>query len=59
MIWKEKLKVTIKRLHNPDTRINGAYVDLLIHEQNILRFTKQNLIYFSHIFVKIFDLFEN
>lgn len=37
MIWKNKIKVTVKRLHNPEARIDGAYVDLLIQEQNILR----------------------
>ncbi len=36
MIWKNKIKVTVKRLHQPDARIDGAYVDLLIQEQNIL-----------------------
>ena len=37
MIWKNKIKVTVKRLHRPEARINGAYVDLLIKEQAILR----------------------
>ena len=36
MIWKDKIKVTVKRLHNQENRIDGAYVDLLIQEQNIL-----------------------
>jgi hypothetical protein len=35
MIWKDKLKVTVKRLHSK--RITGAYIDLLIEEKNILR----------------------
>lgn len=34
MKWKEKLLVTVKRLHL--TPVDGAYVDLLIQEQNIL-----------------------
>ena len=34
MKWKEKLLVTVKRLHL--TPVDGAYVDLLIHEKNIL-----------------------
>ncbi len=37
VLWKDKIKATLKRLHNLDARIDGAYVDLLIKEQNTLR----------------------
>jgi hypothetical protein len=35
MKWKEKLLVTVKRLHSKP--ISGACSDFLIQEQNILR----------------------